>query len=117
MSRSRLIDRGTEKLTLYPDKTVANSKGTELRVPDYDSGVDIRVTVTTGRQSDASLENGQVSVMVLNVLCRNAPVGSWCAADFRGLRWDIAEPPVDSRATRATKHIEFTIRSRNQVAQ
>jgi hypothetical protein len=116
MLLSRIADRGTETLILYPEKVVTNTYGAQVRVPDKDNPVSIPVSVSGGRSSDSQLV-GQVSAKVLNVTCRSFPAGSFAEAEFRGEKWTLGEPPVDSRFTDATTHYEVVLRSANQVIQ
>lgn len=115
MLLSRIADRGSEELVLYPEKTITNIDGATMQVPDMDNPVTLQVNASTGRQSDSELI-GQVSVKVLTIITRDAPVGSWVMVKFRGEMWDVAAPPTISGFTPATRHYEFQIRSRNKVA-
>lgn len=111
---SRLLDRGSEILTVYPAKTVTDSRGESLVVPDRDNPISIRVSVSTDRQSDAEID-GQVSVKLLKVMTRSIPTGnqSWSACSFRGEEWDIAAPPAQCGVTKALRHYEFFLRGKN----
>jgi hypothetical protein len=83
-------------------------------VPD-DTPVEIRVTTAEDRQSDAEIA-GQVSVKVVRVLTRWAPVGSWARVEYAGETWDLQSPPrFVTGPSRASDHVEFILRSRNQA--
>ena len=112
---SLIADRGCEPMVLYPQIKVTDRRGQAILVPDMDHPVNLMVNVSTDRQSDAELV-GQVSNRLLKVICRSAPVASWARVKFRGEYWDLAIPPVISRFTKATTHVEFVIRSRNEAA-
>lgn len=115
MLLSRLLDRGPETLTLYPEIPVVNNYGATVMVPDRDNPVKIPVSVSTGRQSDSEVP-GQLSTKVLNLMCREFPAGSWAEADFRGEKWSVAEPTVETVGMSiATDHVEIVLRSENQV--
>ncbi len=114
MRSSLLLDRGNEKMVIYPEiRTVDsrnNSQVTHSSVP-----VTRRVFVTTDRQSDAEL-TGQLAVKILKVSMRTVPgMTSFAKVWFRGEYWDLAKPETISRQTRALRHSEYVLRSRNQV--
>lgn len=110
--RSRILDAGQEDMLIFPEVEVTNKRGESVIVP-ADVPVKIRVTTSVDRSADAELP-GQVSSKVMRVLARSAPVGSWAGVEFRGERWDLASPPRFTRGvSRATRHVEFMIRSTN----
>lgn len=115
MVKSRLLDKGRETLTVYLEETVTDSMGnTGLKRPSG-IGIDIKVTGSEDRSSDAELP-GQVSNKVMRILARQVPMGTWSRVIFRGEEWDLALPPTfTTGATKRLKHIEFTIRSRNRL--
>lgn len=115
MVRSRLVDRGNEEITVIPSVLTEDSDGNPVRVPGRDSYTR-RATVAEERQSDAELP-GQVSNKVVRIVVRDAPgLDSYAEIWFRGERWDLAAPPHFSNGvSRAVRHIEFTLRSRNQM--
>lgn len=102
-------------MRIYPEITVTNERGNQIRTWDRFTYVDIWVNVATDRQSEAEIV-GQLSVKVLRIVCRSAPIESWARIVFRNEEWDIAIPPTISHGiSRATRHVEFLIRSRNEV--
>lgn len=112
--RSRLLDRGRETLTVYLEETATDSLGNTIKRPSGD-GVELRVTASEDRSSDAELP-GQVSNKVLRIMARQVPAGSWSRVIFRGEEWDLGLPPTFTEgATRRLRHIEFTIKSRNRL--
>jgi hypothetical protein len=112
--RSRILDRGTETLLVYPEVRVTDSRGNSLLQP-AETPVTLRVTTAEERQSDAELP-GQVSIKVVRVLTRSAPVGSWARVVYNGEEWDLAGPPRFVQGlSKATRHVEFQLRSRNQA--
>jgi len=114
MARSAILDRGRERMLIYPEVHVVNARGDSLRVPAT-TPVEIRVVVTAQRQGDSEMA-GQVSTKVLFVMARSAPVGSWARVVFRGEEWDLASPPHFSVGiSKQTQHVEFIIRSRNRI--
>lgn len=115
MARSRLIDRGNEIVTITPAVTREDADGNEVRVPGPASYTR-RATVAEDRQADAELP-GQVSNKVVRLTVRDAPgLDSWAEVWFRGEQWDLASPPHFSNgASRAVKHVEIMIRSRNRI--
>lgn len=114
--RSRLLDRGRAIVEVYPEVTVINDRGTPVKMPAT-TPVRVRATVTEDRSSSAELP-GQVEVKVVKFTARSAPVGSWAKVMYRGEEWDVAIPPHFSVGpSRATDHVEFTLRSRNRVGE
>ena len=112
--RSRLLDKGREKMLIYPEVEVINNRGDLIRVPAA-IPEEIYVTVSTQRQGDAEIP-GQVSIKSLRCITRKAPVGSWARIVFRDEEWDLATPPHFSAGlSKATQHVEFIIRSRNKL--
>lgn len=110
--KSRLLDRGSELMLIYPQVEQHDSRGNKVFRPSPHP-VTVRVTVSEDRGSDAELA-GQISSEVLRVLTRKAPAGSWGRIMFRDESWDIVAPPIKTPGmSRATRHVEFNIRSRN----
>lgn len=116
MARSALLDRGRERMLIYPEVTTHNARGDEIRIPAT-TPVEVRVIVTAQRQGDSEIA-GQVSVKVLYCITRKAPVASWARIVFRGEEWDLASPPHHTVGlSRALEHYEFIIRSRNKIGE
>lgn len=117
MVRSRLVDRGNEEILVYPSVLTEDSDGNPVRVPGRESYTR-RATVAEERQSDAELP-GQVSNKVVRIVVRDAPgLDSYAEIWFRGERWDLAAPPHFSNGvSRAVRHVELTLRSRNQMGR
>jgi hypothetical protein len=114
MARSRLLDKGREKMLIYPEAEVINNRGDIVRVP-AEEPVEIWVTTSSQRQGDAEIP-GQVSIKSMRCITRTAPVGSWARIVFQGEEWDLAAPPrFTPGLSRATEHVEFIIRSRNKL--
>ena len=114
MVKSRLLDRGREKLIVYVEETATDSLGNTIKRPSGD-GIEISVTSSEDRSSDAELP-GQVSNKVVRIMARQVPIGSWSRVIFNGEEWDLASPPrFTPGATSRLKHVEFTIRSRNRL--
>lgn len=111
--RSRLLDdAGGEFVLIYPETLATNSRGDTLRVPS-DTPVKVYVTTSVDRSSDAEVP-GQVSAKVIKCLARSAPVDSWAKVMYQGEQWDVAYPPRHTPGiSRATRHVEFGLRSRN----
>ena len=114
MNRSRLLDKGREKILVYPEVTVTNNRGDIVRIPS-ETPVEVWVTASAQRQGDAEIP-GQVSVKSVRCIARDAPVGSWARIVYQGEEWDLATPPRWTQGlSRATKHVEFILRSRNKL--
>lgn len=115
MARSRLMDRGNEIVTISPTVLEQDVDGNEIRFPGSETYTR-RATVASDRQADAELP-GQVANKVVRLTIRDAPgLDSYAEIRFRGEQWDLAGPPHFSNgASRAIKHVEITIRSRNQI--
>jgi hypothetical protein len=114
MNRSRLLDKGREKMLIYPEVEVINNRGDRVRIP-AETPVEIWVTTSAQRQGDAEIP-GQVSIKSMRCITRSAPVGSWARIVFAGEEWDLATPPrFTPGLSRATQHVEFIIRSRNKL--
>lgn len=114
MNRSRLLDKGREKMLIYPEVEVINARGDRVRVP-AETPVEVWVTTSTQRQGDAEIP-GQVSIKSMRCITREAPVGSWARIVYNGEEWDLATPPrFTAGLSKATAHVEFIIRSRNKL--
>lgn len=114
VSRSRLLDKGRERMLIYPEIEVINSRGDLVRVP-AEVPVEVWVTTSAQRQGDAEIP-GQVSIKSMRCITRTAPVGSWARIVYAGEEWDLATPPrFTPGLSRATQHVEFIIRSRNKL--
>lgn len=115
MSRSRLLDAGTEIIYVYPSVAQTNARGDVLQVPST-TPVAVRCTTSSQRQGDAELP-GQVSMKTIRCIARSAPVSSWVRVEYQGEEWDLVGPPrFTPGVSRATAHCEFVIRSRNRLA-
>lgn len=117
MAISRLVDRGNEIVQICPSILKHDIDGNPIRVAD-DEWYSRRATVAEDRQADAEL-SGQVSNKVIRLTVRDAPgVDSYAAIWFRGERWDLGQPPHFSNGvSRAVKHTELVLRSRNQMPE
>lgn len=114
MSRSRLLDAGTEVILVYPAVYDTNARGDVLQRPS-ETPVRVRCTTSAQRQGDAELP-GQVSMKTIRCIARKAPVGSWARVEYQGEEWDLIGPPrFTPGVSRATEHVEFIIRSRNRL--
>lgn len=112
MPRSALLDRGREFVDIYPETIVVNSRGTPVKVPAK-TPVRVRVTTTADRSQVAEL-SGQIDTQVIKCHARTAPLGSWARVVYNGEEYDLAEPPrFVEGVSRATRHVEFLIRSRS----
>jgi len=112
MPKSVLLDKGTEDMYIYPQIEATDKRGNTIELPS-DTPVKIRVSTSIDQGSDAELA-GQVSVKVLRVITRHAPLESWARIVYAGEEWDLAYPPRQTPGvSRATRHTEFGIRSRN----
>jgi hypothetical protein len=99
---------------IYPEVYKVNARGDQVRVPD-ETPVEVWVTSSEQRQGDQEIP-GQVSVKSMRCITRDAPVGSWARIVFRGEEWDLAVPPRFTEGlSKATRHVEFIIRSRNRL--
>ena len=117
MRRSKLLDRGNETMTVWPAELKTDNYSNEQWFPSTNPAhsFTVRVNVSTDRQMTAELP-GQVEVKVLKVSLRGYPDGrephSYDRFELRGVEWDLAVPPVQSKLSRATKHWFFILRSR-----
>lgn len=112
---SRLVDRGSEVIRVYPAVPRVDPDGNEVLFPG-DEFYERRVTVAEDRQADAEL-TGQVTNKVVRITARDLPgIDSWAEIWFRGEQWDLASPPHFSNGvSRAIKHVEIALRSRNSI--
>lgn len=115
MARSKLLDKGEEQIMIYPEVWATNRRGERSRVPS-DIPVTVRCTVAEERSAVAELP-GQVELKSLRVLCRHVEgTGPYSRVFMRGEEWDIAAPPhYSTGASRAMRHMELVLRSRNNV--
>ena len=113
---SRILDRGSEFVWIYPEVLHTDARGNRVRIPS-DTPVKVRVSTSEDRSSDAELP-GQVQVKAIRCIARSAPVTTWARVDYDGESWDLAGPPRFSKGTsRVMRHVEFTLRSRNYSAK
>ena len=113
--KSKLLDRGSSIIYVYPEVEVVNARGDTIQVP-ADVPVPVRVSTSKDRNATAELP-GQVDVKIIRCVARDAPVGAWARVVYDGEEWDIAAPPHFSEGvSKATRNVTFTIRSRNDVA-
>lgn len=112
---SRLVDRGSEVVRVRPSVLATDEDGNEVRVPG-DEWYTRRVTVAEDRQADAELA-GQVTNKVVRLTARDLPgIDSWAEIWFRDEQWDLGGPPHFSNGvSKAVRHVEITIRSRNSI--
>ena len=109
---AKLLDRGREFILVYPEETVTNSRGTPTKQPSA-TPVRVRVTTRSDRSQVADLP-GQIDTEAVKCIARTAPVGTWARIVYQDKEWDLAVPPRWAAGmTRATRHVEFTIRSRS----
>lgn len=112
MPRGKLIDRGEELCTVYPEVIYKDKDGKLLHRAGKE-GKQIRVTVSEERRTASDLI-GQVSVNMIRCVARYVPGWDWARVVFRGEEWDIVTPPhISSGSSRAIRHYEFVLRSRN----
>lgn len=112
MPRGKLIDQGEELCTVYPEVEYTDRYGNKTRRAGK-VGHRIRVTVSEERRTPSDLM-GQVSVNMIRCIARYVPGWDWARVVFRNEEWDIVTPPhISSGASRATRHYEFVLRSRN----
>lgn len=110
--KSLLLDRGRNRLTIYPEVTVTNARGDRVKVPS-ETPVTVRVSMSEDRNASAELP-GQVDVKIIRCVARDAPVGSWARIVFDGEEYDLAAPPhFSAGVSKATRNVTFTLRSRN----
>lgn len=112
MARSALLDRGREYVDIYPEVIVLNDRGLPIKMPAK-TPVRVRVTTTKDRSQIAEL-SGQIDTDIIKCFTRTAPLGSWARIVMNGEEYDLAEPPrFAPGVSRATKHVEFLLRSRS----
>jgi hypothetical protein len=114
MRSSVMLDRGGERMLIYPETRFIDSRGNSVVGPSA-APVTRWVNIVSDRQSDAEL-TGQVAVKVIKFATRTIPgADSQCRVWFREEWWDLALPPKVNRVTRALAHGEYVLRSRNQT--
>lgn len=115
MGLSKLLDDGAERCYIYKQIEVINNRG-ERAVDTVKVPTLIRVTSSMDRSSIAELP-GNIDSKVVKLLTRKAELGSWAKAWYQGEVYDIALPPrYTPGASKATRHVEFSLRSRNEYA-
>lgn len=125
---SRLIDRGAELVYVYPEMQVYSDRGDLRKVPAEEPTA-IRVTSSKDRSQVADLP-GQVDIHIVRLVTRTLPASlrdedsdgglgsTWIRVVYQGAEYDLNEPPRYSPgASRASRHWEITIRSRNNLDQ
>lgn len=118
MGRSKILDRGEETATIFPETYHVNRRGERYKVPGG-AGRTVRVTVTADKQAIAELP-GQVHVKVVRMFFRWSDsfgeIGPNSRVNFRGEDWDLSVPPHFSFGpSRAIRHVELVIKSRNKL--
>jgi hypothetical protein len=114
MRNSVILDRGREKLLIYPELRVTDSRGNSF-LTHSKTPITRWVNVVSDRQSDAELV-GQVAVKVLKITMRPVEgLDSQAMCYFRGEEWDLAKPPAWDRVTKSLTHVAFVLRSRNRA--
>lgn len=112
MPRNKLVDRGEEIITVYPEVLFIDRQGNR----SYRAGREghaVRISVSEERKTPSDMI-GQVSISLVRCVARSIPAWDWARVVFRGEEWDIVTPPhISSGASRATRHHEFVLRSRN----
>lgn len=112
--RSRLLDRGTSTILVFPEVDVFNSRGDLLKVPS-EVGIPVRVSMSKDRNASAELP-GQVDVKVIKCIARAVPAGSWARVEYNGEEWDLAAPPhFGNGVSKNTIGVSFLLRSRNDI--
>lgn len=114
MPRTKLLDRGEEIMTVFQEVVFEDSRGNLTRRPGKEQA-DVRVSVSKERMTASDLI-GQVSINYVRITARKLPGWDFSRVFFRGEEWDITTPPhVSSGVSKASRHWEFTIRSRNRL--
>lgn len=114
MVRSRLLDKGRVEIQVYPEVVVVNKRGTHVRVAS-ETPVTVYATKSKDRSQTADVQ-GQIDTEIVRYVTRSAPVGPWSKVSVDGVEYDLTAPPHrSSGATKASDHIEFTLRSRSQL--
>lgn len=114
MPRSKIMDRGEEVITVFPEVSYRDDRGNLQQFPGTE-GVDVRVTVSAMRMS-ASDVPGQIAISNVSMTARKVPGWEWARVLFRGEEWDIITPPhISTGVSRASRHYEFSLRSRNRL--
>lgn len=116
MVKSRLLDKGQETATFYVSIPQINRLGVKVKGPS-DVPIVRKVTVSSDRQATAELP-GQVYTKVVKLSFRPIQgLDAEARVFFRGEEWDMAQPPHrSSGASRATRHDEVLLRSRNMAS-
>lgn len=125
---SKLLDRGAELVFVYPEERIYSDRGDLRKVP-ADQPVPLRVTSTKDRSQVADLP-GQVDIHIVRLTTRTLPAplrdegqpgglgSTWIRVVYQGAEYDLNEPPrYSAGASRASRHWEITIRSRNNLDQ
>lgn len=111
MPRVRLLDKAKEEMFIYPEVETRDAYNNVVVMPAKEP-VRILATVQADQSSVAELA-GQITVEILKCTTRDAPVGTWSRVKYNGRFYDVAVPPRFSPgATRASRHVNFSIRSR-----
>lgn len=100
-------------VTIFPSKTVTDSRSNSLDVVDWDTPHILRAAVIPQRSAKAEVP-GQLAINVVRLICRaDIPdVTLQSRVVWDGRHWDIAAPPSLHTGTRATRHWSIDIRER-----
>lgn len=114
MPRSKVLDGGEEIAIVYPEVLYTDDRGNRFYVAG-EKPEKIRVTVSKARTSSSDLP-GQVSIQNLKCTTRRITGWDWDRIVLRGEEWDLTTPPhIASGVSRASRHYEFELRSRNKL--
>lgn len=100
-------------VTIYPRKTITDSRGNQQVVVDLANPIQTTAAVIPQRSSKAEVPGQQEIDVVRLIVSADLPdVGLWSLVDYAGSKWDIAAPPAYHHGTRRTRHLSIDIRRR-----
>lgn len=106
--------RHGQPATVYPTKVHVDSRGNQVAIADLTAGFEIRAWVVPARSSRADVAGGQqdLNVVRLGTDAELPGVDSWSRIMWRGVMWDVVDPPAFHYGTRHVRHWSFDIRRR-----
>lgn len=110
---SRILDRGPHTVTIYPEETVTDSYGNEVKRPAPQgvivSGCQLTPQlITRGRSSDLGMRDGQEVQSTMQFRARTAPLGPWSRLEWQGRRFVPLAAPIEN-VIGGVRHVACTL--------
>lgn len=106
--------RRGQPATVYPTKTITDSRNNQVAIADMANGYDIRAWVVPERSTRAEVGGGQMDTNVIRLGTDSDLPGldSWSRIKWDGVIWDVVMPPAYHHGTKHVRHWTFDVRRR-----